>query len=242
MAEERKTPSHNLGQKLAMAALRPVFNVVVHLDVDGLDNIPATGPAILMINHVAFLDPVMLIACVPRRIVPLSKIENLKLPGVNLLIRLWGAINVKRGEVDRAALRQAIEALKAGHLLLMAPEGTRSKSGELQEPHDGIAYVATRTGALVIPVGIVGTPDIAGNWKRFKRTRVRVTFGCPFYFETAGARVGREELSLMTREAMYQLAAMLPAHQRGSFANLRQATTRLLRLTRGNNLPAGDAA
>jgi 1-acyl-sn-glycerol-3-phosphate acyltransferase len=242
MAEERKAPAYTVGQKLAIAALRPVFNAIVRLQVDGLDNIPASGPAILMINHVAFLDPVMLIACVRRRIVPMSKIENLRLPGVNLLIRLWGAINVKRGEVDRAALRQAIEALKVGHLLLMAPEGTRSQSGELQEPHDGIAFVATRTGALVIPVGIVGTPDIARNWKRFKRTHVRVTLGCPFYFETTGERAGREELSLMTREAMYQLAAVLPPQQRGQFANLRQATTRLLRLTRGNNLSARDAA
>ncbi len=241
MAVERKAPTYGVGQKLAIATLRPVFNAIVHLEVEGLDNIPASGPAILMINHVAFLDPVMLIACVGRRIVPMSKIENLKIPGVNLLIRLWGAINVKRGEVDRAALRQAIEALKAGHLLLMAPEGTRSKSGELQEPHDGIAFVATRTGALVIPVGIVGTPEIALNWRRFKRTRVRVTLGRPFYFETAGVRVGREELSLMTREAMYQLAAVLPPQQRGQFANLRQATTQLLRLTRGNNLSARDA-
>ena len=242
MAEERKAPAYTVGQKLAIATLRPVFNAIVHVEIEGLDNIPATGPAILMINHVAFLDPVMLIACVRRRIVPMSKIENLRLPGVNLLIGLWGAINVKRGEVDRAALRQAIEALKTGHLLLMAPEGTRSKSGELQEPHDGIAFVATRTGALVIPVGIVGTPDIARNWKRFKRTRVHVTLGCPFYFETTGERAGREELSLMTREAMYQLAAVLPPQQRGQFANLRQATTRLLRLTRGNNLTARDTA
>ncbi len=242
MTEERQAPQYTLGQKIAIAVLRPVFRLMVHVEMDGLDNVPAAGPAILMINHVAFLDPVTLIAGLQRRIVPMSKIENLRLPGVNLLIRLWGAINVRRGEVDRAALRQAIEALRGGHLLLMAPEGTRSKSGELQEPHDGIAYVATRTGAMVIPVGIVGTPSIAQNWKRWKRTDVHVTFGRPFYFETAGARVGREELSLMTREAMYQLAAMLPPQQRGRFADLREATTRLLRLTRGSNLPAKDAA
>jgi len=242
MTEERKPPQYNLGQKIAIAVFRPLFNLLVHLEMEGLDNIPTSGPAILMINHVAFLDPVMLIACIRRRIVPMSKIENLKLPGVNLLIGLWGAINVRRGEVDRAALRRAIEALKAGHLLLMAPEGTRSKSGVLQEPHDGVAYVATRTGAMVIPVGIVGTPEIGRNWKQLRPTDVRVTFGRPFYFETAGARVGREELSLMTREAMYQLAAVLPPQQRGRFANLREATTRLLRLTRGNNLPAEDAA
>jgi 1-acyl-sn-glycerol-3-phosphate acyltransferase len=241
MGGERKAPPYNLAQKISIALLRPVFNLIVHTQVEGLENVPETGPAILMINHVAFLDPVMLIARVPRRIVPMSKIENLRLPGVNLLIRIWGAINVRRGEVDRAALRRAMEALQAGHLLLMAPEGTRSKSGELQEPHDGIAYVATRTGALVIPVGIVGTPDIARNWKQGHRTTVHVTFGRPFYFETAGARVGREALSQMTREAMYQLAAMLPPQQRGRFADLRDATTRLLRLTRGSNLSAKDA-
>ena len=241
MTEVRQAPQYNVGQKMAIAFFRPILTAFVRLDVEGLENVPASGPAILMINHVAFLDPVMLFACVRRRIVPMSKMENLELPGVNLLIRLWGAINVRRGEVDRAALRQAIEALKAGHLLLMAPEGTRSKSGELQEPHDGIAFVATRTGALVIPVGIVGTPEIARNWKRFKRSRVHVMLGCPFYFETAGARVGREELSLMTREAMYQLAAVLPPQQRGRFANLRLATTNLLRLIRGNNIAAEDS-
>lgn len=242
MSGESQAPAYNLAQRISIALLRPVFYLIVRLQVEGLDNVPAAGPAILMINHVAFLDPVMLIACVQRRIVPMSKIENLRLPGVSLLIRLWGAINVRRGEVDRAALRQAMEALQAGHLLLMAPEGTRSKSGELQEPHDGIAYVATRTSALVVPVGIVGTPDVARNWKQWRRTTVHVTFGRPFYFETEGARVGREALSQMTREAMYQLAAMLPPQQRGRFSNLRTATTRLLRLTRGSNLPAEDAA
>jgi 1-acyl-sn-glycerol-3-phosphate acyltransferase len=241
MAEERAL-QYDLAQRIASAVLRLPFDLIVHLDVEGMDNIPALGPAILMINHVAFLDPIMLIACVRRRIVPMAKIETLELPVLNLLVRLWGSINVRRGEVDRAALRKAIEALKAGHLLLMAPEGTRSKSGELQEPHDGIAYVATRTGAMVIPVGIVGTPDIAQNWKRLRRTPVHVTFGRPFYFETAGARVGREELSQMTREAMYQLAAVLPPQQRGAFADLRAATTRLLRLIHGNNLPAKDVA
>lgn len=72
MTEERKASQYNLGQKIALATLRPVFNVLVHLDVEGLDNIPASGPAILMINHVAFLDPVMLIASIRRRIVPIS--------------------------------------------------------------------------------------------------------------------------------------------------------------------------
>jgi 1-acyl-sn-glycerol-3-phosphate acyltransferase len=241
MIQARPAPQYNLGQQLAIALFRPVFDAIVDLEVEGLDKVPASGPAILMINHVAFLDPVMLIACVRRRIVPMSKIENLALPGVNLLIKLWGAINVRRGEVDRAALKQAIEALRAGHLLLMAPEGTRSKSGDLQEPHDGIAYVATRANALVIPVGIVGTPDIGKNWKRGKRTRVRVTLGRPFYFETAGERAGRQTLSQMTTEAMYQLAAVLPPQQRGRFANLREATTTLLRLTQGSNL-SGDTA
>ena len=242
MNADVSVPRYNLGQKLAIAFFRPIFDLLVHLEIEGMDNIPASGPAILMINHVAFLDPVMLISCIRRRIVPMSKMENLDLPGVNLLIRLWGAINVRRGEVDRQALRQAIDALKVGHLLLMAPEGTRSKTGVLQDPHDGVAYVATRTNVLVIPVGIVGTPEIAKNCKRFKRTTVRITFGRPFYFETAGARAGREALSQMTREAMYQLAAVLPPQQRGQFANLREATTQLLRLTRGTNLPAEDAA
>ncbi len=236
MSKESDTPRYSLLQRIIIAVLRAPFSLIVDLKADGLDRVPVSGPAILMINHVAFLDPVMLIALLSRRIVPMSKIENLRLPFVNWLIRIWGAINVRRGEVDRQAIKQAIAALASGNLLLMAPEGTRSKSGVLQEPHEGVAYIATRTGAMVIPVGIVGTPQIGPNLKRLRRTPVHVTFGCPFYFETAGVRVGRETLAQMTDEAMYQLAAVLPPQQRGRFADLRAATTRLLRLVNGNNL------
>lgn len=242
MTKENNLSDYNWLQRGIIAVIMPIFKLVFRLRVEGLENIPAGGPAILMINHVNFFDPVVLIAGVRRRIVPMSKIENLKLPGVNWLIHVWGAINVRRGEVDRAALRQAIQVLQAGGLLMVAPEGTRSKSGELQEPREGVAYLATRTGALVIPTAIVGTPAISHNLKRFRRTDASVTFGRPFYFEAVGERAGREVLAQMTHEAMYQLAAMLPPQQRGRFANLREATTRLLRLTCGNNLPAQDAA
>ncbi len=241
MSKESNVPRYSLAQKIIIAVLRVPFNLIVHVTAEGLDRIPQEGPAILMINHVAFLDPVMLIACLRRRIVPMSKIENLRLPIVNWLIHVWGAINVRRGEVDRSALRQAIQTLREGNLLLMAPEGHRSETGELQEPHAGFAYIAAHTNTMVIPVGIVGTPGIGRNWKRLRRTEVHITFGRPFYFEAAGARVGREVLAQMTDEAMYQLAAVLPPQQRGRFANLRAATTCLLRLTQGSNL-SGDAA
>jgi 1-acyl-sn-glycerol-3-phosphate acyltransferase len=192
--------------------------------VDGLDNVPATGPAILMINHIAFIDPIVVLHVVPRNIVPLAKIEVYSYPIVGIFPRLWGVIPVRREEVDRRAVQQVQQVLKAGEIVLVAPEGTRSPS--LTQGKEGVAYLAVRSGAPIIPVAIDGT--IGFPALRFTRAWSQpgavIKFGRPFRFKSEHMRPDREILRKMTDEAMYILAGALPPHRRGVYADLSRAT------------------
>jgi 1-acyl-sn-glycerol-3-phosphate acyltransferase len=200
------------------------FTLLAKLDrVEGLENVPAHGPAILMINHIAFVDPIVVLAALPRNIVPMAKIEVYSYPIVGIFPRLWGVIPVRRGEVDRDALRKALDVLAAGEVILVAPEGTRHPS--LQRGKEGVAFLASRSGAPVIPVaveGTVGFPSV--NPVRWRKGGAIVRLGRPFRFKDAGEKPGRVALRRMTDEALYVLASMLPEGRRGVYGDLERAT------------------
>jgi 1-acyl-sn-glycerol-3-phosphate acyltransferase len=199
--------------------LRIAYRLVLRLELEGVENIPVEGPVILMINHINFLDPFVIAASLPRQVTAMSKVENFSLPVFGLVFRLYGAIPVHRGQVDRRALRWAQRELKQGTLLLIAPEGTRSRDRKLQPAHKGLAFIALRSNAAVIPVAITGTPAFIGNLKRLRRTPVHIQLGRPFRF-----RGDRHALDAMTDEAMYQLARLLPVAYRGAYADMARAT------------------
>jgi 1-acyl-sn-glycerol-3-phosphate acyltransferase len=193
--------------------------------VEGLENIPARGPAILMINHIAFIDPIVVLHVLPRNIVPLAKIEVYNYPLVGIFPRLWGVIPVRREEVDRRAVQQVLEVLRAGEIVLVAPEGTRAP--RLSQGKEGIAYLASHTGVPVVPVaidGTVGFPALRFFSRAWRKPGVVVRFGQPFRFRPDLKHPDRELLRKMADEAMYLLAAMLPAERRGYYADLSKAT------------------
>ncbi len=201
------------------------FKLLAKLDhVEGLENIPASGPAILMINHIAFIDPIVVMHAVPRNIVPLAKIEVYNYPLIGIIPRLWGVIPVRREEFDRHAIQQVMEVLRAGEIVLVAPEGTRNPV--LQRAKEGIAYLASRTNTPIIPVAIEGTPGFPAL--RFTRPwrgpGATLHFGPPFHYRAEYRRAGHAELRKMTDEAMYVLAAMLPDERRGVYSDLSQAS------------------
>ncbi|RCK76920.1 MAG: 1-acyl-sn-glycerol-3-phosphate acyltransferase [Anaerolineae bacterium] len=201
------------------------MTMLVKLDgVEGIENIPAQGPAILYINHIAFVDPVVIVHVVPRNIVPLAKIEVYDYPLVGLIPRLWGVIPVRREEFDRRAVQQILEVLRAGEIVLVAPEGTRRPA--LSQAKEGIAYLAAHSGAPLIPTaiwGTVGFPALRPT-RRWKQAGVQVRFGKPFRYRPHLKRPTKEELRLMTDEAMYVLAALLPPELRGVYSDLSRAT------------------
>jgi 1-acyl-sn-glycerol-3-phosphate acyltransferase len=221
-------PRYAWRRRLLRGLVRLVlFRLVCKVTVTGTENIPDEGPAILMMNHISLLDPILCLGAVTNRfVVPMSKVENDRNPLLGPLVRFWGSYSVNRGEVDRKALTNSIELARSGTLILIAPEGTRQPQG-LSQPKDGLAYVATKANAVVIPATIMGAVGWQEKLKRLQRPRIQVNFGRPFRFRTDGrARIPREELSAMTEEAMYQLAiAVTDETMRGVYSDLSKATT-----------------
>ena len=208
------------------------FTILGRVEVTGLENIPSTGPVLLMMNHITALDPGIIMGAVTHRfVIPMTKIENTHNPIGALAVWWWGAYTINRGEVDRKALTNSIELLKSGQCILIAPEGTRQKAG-LAQPKDGMAYVATKANTVIVPTALsAGAIGWKEKWKRLQRPHIRLNFGRPFMFNTEGrSRIPREELSVMTDEAMYQLAMAVPDEElRGAYSDLSKATARYLK-------------
>jgi 1-acyl-sn-glycerol-3-phosphate acyltransferase len=215
-------------RRLLNFALKIAFKLLLNLEVVGLDNVPSEGPLILMINHTSFLDPVVAGGVMPREVVAMSKVENFQDPILGIIVRLYGAFPVRRGEVDLQATRRALEVLRNGEVLLMAPEGTRSEECRLQPGHDGMTFIGHRAKAPVLPMAITGVKDFGSNLKRLRRTDVKIVIGEPFRFRSNGDKVRRDVLHQMTEEAMYQLAAVLPPKYRGVYSELDLATEQFL--------------
>jgi 1-acyl-sn-glycerol-3-phosphate acyltransferase len=200
------------------------FRFLAKVDrVEGLENFPMTGPAIVMINHIAFIDPIVVLGNLPRNIVPLSKVEAYRYPIWGIFPWLWHVIPVHRDTVDRTALRLALGVLGAGEVILVAPEGTRNPC--LQRAKEGVAYLGSRSGAPIVPVAVEGT----SGFPTFSRTRWRkpgavVRIGRPFRYRATGRRARREALRVMTDEAMFVLASMLSEERRGHYVDLSIAT------------------
>lgn len=206
------------------------YGLLWRVTVNGVENIPANGSTILMMNHISGIDPILCMGAVTSRyVIPMTKIENAQHPILGAFVRWYGAYTVTRGEVDRSALLNSIELLKSGQLILIAPEGTRSPEG-LIEPKDGMTYIATKADSMIVPAAVSGAVGWESNLKRLKRAPVRVDFGKPFKFKTDGrTRIPRDELAQMTQEAMYQLALTLPDENlRGAYQDVSKATTATL--------------
>lgn len=206
-----------------------IMRLMCRVTVVGAENVPDTGGAILMMNHISLLDPLLCVGAVTNRfVVPMSKIENLQTPVIGTIIRWYGGFTVTRGEIDRKALTNSIELIKNGQLILIAPEGTRQKNG-LTSAKDGLAYVATKADAIIIPAAVYGAMNWLDDLKHLRRPQITLTFGRAFKFKNEDKRVSRDALSAMSNEAMYQLALALPdADSRGVYADVTQATNEYL--------------
>lgn len=207
-------------------ALRGIaFPLLAKVRVNHLERIPADGPTLIIVNHRAGIDPaVMMGGVVPRFVVPMSKTENFNIPVLGWIMHRWGVYAIHREQIDRTALQLTIDLLKSGELILIFPEGTRQPA--MIEAKDGLTYVAAKSGAVVVPIGLDGTRDFVPNLKRLRRTPITANVGRPFRFKTHGQQhIPRRELARMTEEAMYQLALLIPAERRGYYSDISKATT-----------------
>lgn len=168
---------------VARKVLEPAFLRLWRFSVEGADRVPTEGPAIFCPNHTSVLDSFFLPCVLPRRITYVGKAEYMDSWKTKHLFPALGMIPIDRsgGSASERALNAATRVLEAGEYFGIYPEGTRSRTGELFRGHTGPARLALRTGAPLIPVGIVGTREIMPPDARFPRLRlpVKIAFGRP---------------------------------------------------------------
>jgi 1-acyl-sn-glycerol-3-phosphate acyltransferase len=206
--------------ELVRLVARLAIPLIARLRTEGLENIPKDGPVILAMNHIAWLDIPMASVRVKRVTHYMAKIELFRAPFIGGLMRRCGSFPVRRGEGDREALRTSERLLQQGEVLVIFPEGHRSDHGPLIQAHPGVALIALRSNATIVPVGISGTRQILkGGRVLFWAPRVTVRYGSPFTLGGADGRRTRDSLAQATDTIMYRIAELLPPEQRGPYAN-----------------------
>jgi 1-acyl-sn-glycerol-3-phosphate acyltransferase len=162
--------------------------------VSGLENVPRDGPLIVAPNHVSTLDPPVIACSINRRISFMAKEELFRSRLFGGLIRSLGSFPVRRGEADTEAIKLAIRLLGEGHAVLIFPEGTRGDGSTMLPVNRGVAMLAKRSGAPVLPVGIAGTHRKMPKGRGFPRfVGVRVRFGEPFRYEDVASHESERE-------------------------------------------------
>ncbi len=163
--------------------LTPVFYVLWKVEVEGRENIPTEGPAVLAANHQSFCDSFFLPLVVRRRVTYVAKSEYFEHWRTAWFFRAAGQIPMQRGggDASQRALNTAMEVLDQGNLLAIYPEGTRAPDVRLHRGHTGVARLSLNCKVPIIPVGIVGTREVQPPGSRFMRPfrKVTVRFGPP---------------------------------------------------------------
>jgi 1-acyl-sn-glycerol-3-phosphate acyltransferase len=165
---------------VAKFVITPLFNFAFRLEVEGLENVPPTGGAIMAPNHISVIDSFVLPAVLPRRITYVGKAEYMDSWKTKYLFPALGMIPIDRGGGSKSegALIAATKVLERGELFGIYPEGTRSRDGKLHKGHTGVARLALGTGCPIVPVGIQGTLEIqppeAKAPKPFTYARIRI--------------------------------------------------------------------
>jgi len=198
--------------------MRFLLRTACRLDAKAFHRIPAKGPAIIVTNHINFLEVPLLAAFLfPRPLAAMSKKENLTNPGYAYFANLWKAIPIDRGAVDTEAFKRCLSWVEDGGMLGLAPEGTRSKTGVLGLGKAGVAVIAHRAGVPIWPMAHWGGENFWPNLKRFKRTPVTVRVGKPFIIEPQGSmtKTVRQEVA---DEIMTRIAILMPEKYRGPYA------------------------
>lgn len=205
---------------LASKAVDVVSAAICRRVVEGRENVPADGPLILVSNHLSLVDPPLLGAVFPRPIRFMAKEELFHAPIVQWVVAGYRAFPIRRGEADRQALQTTLRLLKQGEVVGIFPEGTRSRRGAMTAAHQGVALIALRSGAPLIPVGIAGTEQIFRCPRSSLRPAVVVRIGRPFHLEPTGNGTGREALAGHTDRIMREIAALVPPPYRGIYASV----------------------
>ena len=215
----------SLFSRFSGAVLRVAAACLSRVKREGFENIPATGPVLVICNHASNADGMLLMAYVvpamKRQMQWLGKEEALRWPLFGWAMRQNGVFGVRRGAGDLEAFKLAKGVLDRGGVLTIFPEGTRSAAGALQEVKEGATVLAVRSAAPILPVAIIGSHRFWPKGKLLFRPgrRMTVRVGKPFTLTMAKGADRRESLRAATAQMMRHVAELLPEEQRGAYAD-----------------------
>lgn len=202
--------------------IRRVLNLIAHIEVRGYENLPDTGAYIIATNHLGLLDATMLFYAVERWDVFIPTAEKWEeIPVLKWLGKYLNFVFIDRFNPDLKAMRKIIGLMEQGNILVIAPEGTRSRIGTMAEGKPGVSYLAAKLNRPIVPVGLAGTEDraVIDNLKHLRRTQIVVTAGKAFSLPPLPAKDRDAALKTDTDEIMCRIAALIPARYRGVYAD-----------------------
>ena len=201
--------------------VRFFMKIITKIEVNGMERLPE-GNVIVAANHLGRLDTAALLCILDREDLIMPVAEKYKdHPLYGAIGRAANAVWLNRFEADYSAFRQILERMKQGGILVIAPEGTRSKTEALQEAKMGVAFLASKSGFPVLPVAVTGTEDrvIVENLKHLRRSKITVRAAELMYIEIPKGKEREEAMRQATDEIMCQIAARLPEKYRGVYAD-----------------------
>lgn len=217
-----------LSQRIFVAIVKPLYRLFLSWEVRGKENVPRSGPLIVIANHVHVIDAELMVFGVSRWIIFIAKEQLFRYPLLGFILRRAQALMVSRYgklSVTRELFRQAGERLAGGAVIGIFPEGKRSHQGKLQAGKPGLAVLASRLNVPLLPVGIAGTDRIHGRSWLWKRPRITVNIGKPFYLPQAASRLTRPQRKALADTMMTEIAALLPPEYRGVYGELHSSAT-----------------
>jgi len=209
-----------LSQKILLTICKPLLNILFFWKVEGRENIPLTGPLILVSNHVHLLDPIFLSFSFPRWIHFMAKEELFRSPFLRPWLRWAGSLCIRRrGNIreKQELLKRTRDLLEQGLILGMFPEGSRSHDGKLRKGKPGSAVIASKTNVPILPVSIVGTDKIKGISWLWKRPSIVINIGKPFRLPPTNNNRSKSQRQLLTTQLMRKIAALLPPEYQGFY-------------------------
>jgi 1-acyl-sn-glycerol-3-phosphate acyltransferase len=206
-------------RRLLRTALCVLFRLLTRLTVEGRERIPTTGSCLLVSNHLGIIDGPLVFSLISRDdATGLVALDHKSNPIIRFVVETADGIWIDRERTDFRALKQARNFLKRGGLLGVAPEGTRSHTQSLIEAKAGVAFLADKSGAVVVPMAITGSEHALKKMFTLQRPKVTVRVGRPFHLPPL-ARDDRDgSLQRNTDEIMCRIAALLPEAYHGVYA------------------------
>jgi 1-acyl-sn-glycerol-3-phosphate acyltransferase len=208
------------GRRVLVGGLRFLVRTLARCEVNGQENIPAGGPLLVVFNHLAHLDGPLVLSWMPFEVEAIALADLYRVPVTGQILRLYGAIPVHRDAYDRQVLAQALQVLAAGKVLALAPEARQSPTLTMERGRLGAAYLALRSGAPLLPIGITGTETVYSALRHLQRPRLALNIGVPFSLSGPLARGAqrRAQLEDGREQIMRRIATLLPPEYRGVYA------------------------